>query len=67
MQHTLCAFLMQAWTPLEAAQAAGARATDVFMGIDVFGRGSYAGGQLNCNIAAAAARREGALWATHQE
>jgi hypothetical protein len=29
------------------------------MGIDVFGRGTYAGGQLNCNVAAAAARREG--------
>lgn len=52
---------MQSWTPFEAAQAAGARKQDVFMGIDVFGRSSYAGGELNCNIAAAAAAREGAL------
>ena len=30
------------------------------MGIDVFGRGTYAGGQLNSYVAAAAALREGA-------
>ena len=31
------------------------------MGIDVFGRGTYGGGQLNTHVAAAAAIREGAL------
>ena len=29
------------------------------MGIDVFGRGTYAGGQLNSYVAAAAALKEG--------
>jgi len=51
--------LAQAETPSGAAAAAGERRKDVFMGIDCFGRGTYAGGQLNCSVAAAAARREG--------
>ena len=33
----------------------------MYMGIDVFGRGTYGGGQLNTNVAAAAAIREGVL------
>ena len=50
---------MQAETPAVAARAAGERKREVYMGIDVFGRGTYAGGQLNSYVAAAAAVREG--------
>jgi len=50
---------MQAETPAMAARAAGERKRDVYMGIDVFGRGTYGGGQLNSYVAAAAAVREG--------
>ena len=42
-----------------AAQEAGERRREVYMGIDVFGRGTYAGGQLNSYVAAAAAIRKG--------
>ena len=35
------------------------------MGIDVFGRGTYAGGQLSCNVAAAATQTAGAAHASH--
>ncbi|EIE20293.1 glycoside hydrolase, partial [Coccomyxa subellipsoidea C-169] len=55
-------FINYSWkagTPLEAAAAAGERKQDVYMGIDVFGRGTFGGGQLNCNVAAAAARQQG--------
>ena len=41
------------------AKEAGDRTRDVYMGIDVFGRGTYAGGQLNSYVAAAAALQEG--------
>jgi endo-beta-N-acetylglucosaminidase D len=34
-------------SPEECAREAGHRAADVFMGIDVFGRGSFGGGQYN--------------------
>jgi hypothetical protein len=50
---------VQAETPAVAALEAGDRTRDVYMGIDVFGRGTYAGGQLNCYVAAAAALQEG--------
>lgn len=50
---------MQAETPAEVAKEAGARARDVYLGVDVFGRGTYAGGQLNSYVAAAAALQEG--------
>lgn len=53
--------LAQAGTPAAAAAAAGGRRRDVFCGIDVFGRGTYAGGQLSCDVAAAAARDGGGL------
>jgi mannosyl-glycoprotein endo-beta-N-acetylglucosaminidase len=43
-------------TPREACTAAGGRKYDVYMGIDAFGRGTYGGGGLNCNIALEAAR-----------
>ncbi|GIL62379.1 hypothetical protein Vafri_16601, partial [Volvox africanus] len=45
--------------PAAVAAAAGSRAADVFMGIDVFGRGSYGGGKDNCPVALSAARSEG--------
>ena len=51
---------LQAETPEAAAAEAGERRTDVYMGIDVFGRGTYGGGGLNTHVAAAAAIREGA-------
>lgn len=60
------AHVAQAGTPLEAAKAAGERNQDVFMGIDVFGRGTFAGGQLNSNVAAAAARQEGVKALIHR-
>jgi len=50
---------VQAETPAVAARAAGERKRDVYMGIDVFGRGTYGGGQLNSYVAAAAAVQEG--------
>ncbi|CAK0782655.1 hypothetical protein CVIRNUC_005853 [Coccomyxa viridis] len=55
-------FVNYAWkaeTPGAAAAGAGERRTNVYMGIDVFGRGTYGGGQLNTHVAAAAASREG--------
>ena len=42
---------MRRWsagTPAQVAAMAGPRATDVFMGVDVFGRGTYGGGQVGC-------------------
>ena len=56
---TSCRYVMQACTPAAAAAAAGERRRDVFCGIDVFGRGTYAGGQLNSDVAAATARDGG--------
>ncbi|GFR47376.1 hypothetical protein Agub_g9088 [Astrephomene gubernaculifera] len=41
------------------AEAAGSRAAEVYMGVDVFGRGTYGGGQFNCPQALAAARCAG--------
>lgn len=43
--HT-CAHRWQEGAPAAVAAAAGSRAADVFMGVDVFGRGSYGGGQV---------------------
>ncbi|KAK6929512.1 Glycoside hydrolase, family 85 [Dillenia turbinata] len=37
--------------PKLSADAAGDRKFDVYMGIDVFGRGTYGGGQWNTNVA----------------
>jgi hypothetical protein len=42
--------------PAEAFTAAHGRNFDVYMGIDAFGRGTYGGGGLNCNVALEAAR-----------
>ncbi|KAG7669540.1 hypothetical protein KSW81_007693 [Nannochloris sp. 'desiccata'] len=44
-------------TPGKACTAADARKYDVYMGIDAYGRGTYGGGGLNCNIALQAARK----------
>ncbi|XP_059666788.1 cytosolic endo-beta-N-acetylglucosaminidase 1-like isoform X2 [Cornus florida] len=37
--------------PKRSAEVAGDRKFDVYMGIDVFGRGTYGGGQWNTNVA----------------
>ena len=52
-------YTWKAGTPAEAAAAAGPRALDVFMGIDVFGRNTFGGGGFNCSAAAAAAKLAG--------
>ena len=46
-------------TPAEVRATAGNRAFDVYLGIDAFGRGTYGGGGLACNVALIAARHEG--------
>lgn len=45
---------------MQAAAEAGPRAADVYMGVDVFGRGTYGGGGLTCNVAIKAAFDAGA-------
>ncbi|KAK9845515.1 hypothetical protein WJX81_008418 [Elliptochloris bilobata] len=52
-------YTWRAGTPVQAAAHAGERAHDVYMGIDVFGRGSIGGGGLACHVAARAARAAG--------
>ena len=47
-------------TPARTALEAGPRATDVYMGIDVFGRGTYGGGGASCDVAIRAAFDAGA-------
>jgi Glycosyl hydrolase family 85 len=48
-------FLNYLWNPemlqASAQQAGEARKLDVFVGIDVFGRGTFGGGQLNTSVA----------------
>lgn len=44
--------------PKLSAVVAGDRKFDVYMGIDVFGRGSYGGGQWNTNVALDVLRRD---------
>jgi len=51
---------LQEGTPLQAAAEAGPRAVDVYMGVDVFGRGTYGGGGLTCDVAINAAFDAGA-------
>lgn len=51
-------WLNYTWTegaPDAARKAAGQRAWDVYMGIDAFGRGTFGGGGLKCNVAIEAA------------
>lgn len=41
---------MQEKYPQLSAAVAGERKYDVYMGIDVFGRGSYGGGEWNVSV-----------------
>ena len=55
-------FINYTWkegTPGQAAAVAGARKHDVYMGVDVFGRNTYGGGGMACNLALTAARSAG--------
>ncbi|KAK9806678.1 hypothetical protein WJX73_007371 [Symbiochloris irregularis] len=52
-------YTWKAGTPQQAAAAAGHRAQDVYMGIDVFGRNTFGGGGFNCDAAASVARQGG--------
>ena len=55
-------FINYTWkegTPRQAAAVAGARKHDVYMGVDVFGRNTYGGGGMACNVALAAAKSAG--------
>lgn len=55
-------FINYTWkegTPCQAAAVAGARKRDVYMGVDVFGRNTYGGGGMSCNVALTAARSAG--------
>ena len=50
----------QEGSPAHVAAEAGPRAADVFMGVDAFGRGTYGGGGLTCDVAIRAAFDAGA-------
>lgn len=55
-------FLNYHWkseTPAEVAAVAGSRACDVYMGVDVHGRGTFGGGKTACDVALLAARMSG--------
>ncbi|DBB01203.1 TPA: hypothetical protein ACH3X1_001085 [Trebouxia sp. C0004] len=55
-------FINYTWkedTPAQAAAVAGARKHDVYMGVDVFGRNTYGGGGMTCDVALTAARSAG--------
>ncbi len=55
-------FLNYHWTqatPARAAAAAGRRRTEVFLGVDVHGRGTYGGGGDASHVALAAAKAAG--------
>ena len=55
-------FINYTWkegTPRQAAAVAGARKHDVYMGVDVFGRNTYGGGGMACNVALTAAKSAG--------
>ncbi|KAK1320205.1 hypothetical protein QJS10_CPA03g01083 [Acorus calamus] len=44
-------YFWQKDSPKRSASFAGARKFDVYMGIDVFGRGTYGGGEWNTHVA----------------
>ncbi|KAL4424425.1 hypothetical protein ABPG77_005668, partial [Micractinium sp. CCAP 211/92] len=46
-------------TPAVVKQEAGERAADVFMGVDCFGRGTFAGGGFSCGAALRASLEQG--------
>ena len=62
-------FINYTWkedTPAKAAAVAGDRRRDVYMGVDVFGRNTYGGGGMTCNVALNAAHSAGKSSVTHQ-
>ena len=62
-------FINYTWkedTPAKAAAVAGDRRRDVYMGIDVFGRNTYGGGGMTCNVALTAAHSAGKSSVTYQ-
>lgn len=55
-------FINYTWkegTPQLAAAVAGARRSEVYMGVDVFGRNTFGGGGMTCDVALKAARIAG--------
>lgn len=55
-------FINYTWkedTPQLAAAVAGARRSQVYMGVDVFGRNTFGGGGMTCDVALKAARSAG--------
>jgi mannosyl-glycoprotein endo-beta-N-acetylglucosaminidase len=52
-------YTWHAKAPGQAAAAAGNRARDVYMGIDVFGRGTWGGGGFKSHVALTAAFEAG--------
>ena len=55
-------FINYTWkeeTPQLAAAVAGARRSQVYMGVDVFGRNTFGGGGMTCDVALRAARSAG--------
>ena len=62
-------FINYTWkedTPAKAAAVAGDRRRDVYMGVDVFGRNTYGGGGMTCNVALKAAHSPGKPFETGQ-
>lgn len=55
-------FVNYTWTPPQlptTVAAAGARSSSVYMGVDVFGRGSFGGGGFGVHLALSASREMG--------
>ena len=55
-------FINYTWkeeTPQLAASVAGARRSEVYMGVDVFGRNTFGGGGMTCDVALKAALSAG--------
>jgi mannosyl-glycoprotein endo-beta-N-acetylglucosaminidase len=58
-------FLNYAWTQSSAshsAAAAGPRTSDVYLGVDIFGRGTFGGGKFNSHAASAVAQVIVVFW-----
>ena len=57
-------FVNYSWAesgPVDIAAHVGSRRTHVFMGVDVFGRGTFGGGGMNCRVALDAIQAAGDL------
>jgi mannosyl-glycoprotein endo-beta-N-acetylglucosaminidase len=50
MCHNLASCSWNAATPMEVVQRVSSRAADVYLGVDVWGRGTYAGGKVCCEV-----------------